>query len=150
MERRAEPTGQAPQPQPISGETVRGMSVYTKMPSLLEPIQHSSIQVHQSEQCPSRPFSCEYCKDFDSNYEDITTNHWPKCGHYPVRCTNRCGKSIKRQHLKDHISNGCPLTVVDCEFGHVGCEMKLPRRDMPAHLIENVVKHMIFLTCSKL
>ena len=107
-----------------------------------ELIQRSGIQVHQSKQCSRRPFSCVYCKSFNSNYEDVTTNHWPKCGHYPVQCTNRCRKSIKRQHLKDHISNDCPLTAVNCEFSHVGCEVKLPRKDMPAHLTNNVVKHI--------
>lgn len=105
-------------------------------------IQRSSIQLHQTKQCPKRPFSCEYCKNFDSTYEDITTNHWPACGHYPVQCTNRCGKTITRQQLHAHISNNCPLTVIDCEFSHVGCKVNLPREDMAEHLKENVVKHL--------
>ena len=38
----------------------------------------SAIHVHQGEEClPRRPFSCEYCNNFHSNYEDVTTNHWP-------------------------------------------------------------------------
>ena len=109
-------------------------------------IQRSGIQLHQTKECPKRPFSCEYCRDFDSTYEDITTHHWPACGHYPVQCLNRCGKSVKRQYLKIHLSNDCPLTVVDCEFSHVGCKVRLPRKNMPAHLIENVVKHLSLQT----
>ena len=107
-----------------------------------ESFQRQNLQVHQSEQCPQRPFSCEYCGNFNSNYEDVTTNHWPKCGHYPMDCPNKCGKSIECQNLETHISSDCPLTVVDCDFSHVGCEIKLPRKDMLAHLEGNVVKHV--------
>ena len=64
------------------------------------------------------------------------------CGHYPVQCSNKCGKTIKRQHLKTHISNDCPLKIVDCDFSHVGCEVKLPHKDMVAHVTENVIKHV--------
>ena len=105
-------------------------------------MHRSNIPIHQSKQCPKRPFSCEYCKDFNSIYKYVTTNHWPKCGYYPVQCTNGCGKSIKIQHLKDHISNDCPLTVINCEFSHVGCKVKLLRKDIPAHFAENVIKHV--------
>ena len=101
-----------------------------------------SIQVHQEEQCPWRPFSCEYCKNFNSNYEDVTTNHWPKCDYYPVQCINSCGKITERQHLRAHISDNCPLTVIDCEFSHVGCKVKFPRKDLLAHLTESIVKHL--------
>ena len=104
--------------------------------------QRSDIQFHQDYHCPKRPYSCKYCKDYVSIFEDITTNHWLECSYYPVRCVNRCGKIIQRQELHDHISKDCLLTVLDCEFGHVGCETKLPRKDMEAHLEDNVVKHM--------
>ena len=101
-----------------------------------ELIQRTSVQVHQGEQCLRRPFRCKYCKDFDSTYKDVTTNHWPVCGYYPVQCTNKCGKTITRQNLKDHVSNDCPLTTVNCEFNHVGCKAKLPRKDIMVHLTE--------------
>ena len=105
-------------------------------------VQRSNIHVHQSLQCSKRPFSCEYCKDFDSTYEDVITNHWLECSYYPIQCTNRCGKTTERQQLNAHISSDCPLTVVDCEFSHVGCEVKLPRKHMAAHLMENVAMHL--------
>ena len=104
--------------------------------------QRSDIQVHQDLHCPKRPYSCKYCKVYDSTFEDITTNHWYECGYHPVQCVNRCGKIIERQQLHTHISKYCPLAVLDCEFSHVGCKVKLPRKDMEAHLVDNVVKHM--------
>ena len=101
----------------------------------------SDIEDHQNNQCPRRPFSCEYCKEFDSCYEEVTTNHWPVCGSYPMPCTNKCGETLQRQNLASHIANDCPLTIINCDFQHVGCEVRLPRKDMPAHLGESVVTH---------
>ena len=39
-----------------------------------QPPQRSKIPIHQNE-CPKRPFSCEYCQ-YNSGYEDIINNHW--------------------------------------------------------------------------
>ena len=33
-------------------------------------------------------------------------------------------------------------TIVDCDFKHVGCEVRLPQRDMPTHLEQAVVYHL--------
>ena len=104
------------------------------------------IKDHQNRQCPRRPFSCEYCKKFDSCYEDVATNHWPVCVNYPVPC--KCGDSPQRQKLNSHIANDCPLTIVVCDFRHVGCEVRLPRKDMPAHYSKNLVCHVSLLTTS--
>ena len=117
---------------------------YTKVKCLYcsELIQRSSVQAHQSKQCPRRPFICEYCKDFNSTYEDVTTNHWPVCGYYPVQCPLGCGNIIEHQNLEIHITNHCPLTVIDCDFKHAGCEVMLPRKDMPTHIKESVMEHL--------
>ena len=100
------------------------------------------IEDHQNNQCPRRPFRCEYCKEFDSCYEEVATNHWPVCGSYPMPCTKKCGETLQRQNLENHIANDCPLTIINCDFQHVGCEVRLPHKDMPAHLGESVVTHM--------
>ena len=102
----------------------------------------SYIQIHQSSQCLKRPFSCQYCEDFDSSYEDVTTNHWPVCGYYPLPCPNKCDEILQRQNLQSHITNDCPLTIIDCDFQHVGCEERLPRKDMPIHLQNSIMCHM--------
>ena len=61
---------------------------------------------------------------------------------YQVPCVNRCGKAVDCNSLKDHIAYDCPLTVVDCTFKHAGCEVRLPRKDMPIHLAHAVVYHL--------
>ena len=107
--------------------------------------QRSIVQVHQNEQCPRRPFSCEYCKDVDSNYEDVTINHWPVCGYYPVQCPLGCGQSIERRSYDSHVNNTCALKFIECEFSKVGCDVKLPRKDMLAHLTNGLGHHMSLL-----
>ena len=106
----------------------------------------SIITAHQHDECPKRPFSCEYCKDYDSTFEDILTNHWQMCDYYPVSCIDGCGERVQRQNFENHIANECPFTVVDCDFQSIGCEVRLPRKDMPAHLVESVACHMSLQT----
>ena len=75
-------------------------------------------------------------------YEDVITNHWPLCGHYPVQCPQKCGKTLQRQYLDNHIANSCPLIVIDCDFKFVGCDKRLPCKDMHAHLNSSTVTHL--------
>ena len=95
-----------------------------------------------------RPFSCEYCHDYDSNFDDVINNHWPVCGFHPVRCPNECGSSPLHQNLDSHVADECPLTTISCDFVHVGCVVKLPRKDMSEHLRENFLVHMSSLAVS--
>ena len=101
--------------------------------------QRQHFRAHQLEQ---HPFSCEYCHDYESYYEDVVKNHWPVCGFYPVPCPKECGVYPERQNLEHHVSKDCPLTVVNCNFHYAGCEVQLIRQDLPAHLAENLVPHM--------
>ena len=109
-----------------------------------ELLQRSGILMHQINDCPKRPFSCEYCKMFTSNYQEVAIKHWSECGYYIVQCQNNCGENLQRQELKNHIDNNCPLTVVDCDFKYAGCMVTLPRKDMPEHLknIESMATHL--------
>ena len=81
---------------------------FTKVQCLYctEPFQHSDVEVHQNDECLKRPFSCEYCNDHNSTFEDVTTNHWPVCGSYPVLCPNKCSsETIERQNLDSHVDD---------------------------------------------
>ncbi len=76
----------------------------------------------------------------------MTINHWPVCGSYPVQCPNKCSDDpIDRRNLNSHVSNDCPLAVVDCDFKGGGCEVRLPRKDLSAHLTEASMVHMSLL-----
>ncbi len=110
--------------------------------------QRRYIQVHRIKDCPKRQFGCEHCHDYKSTYDDVTNNHWPVCGSFPVPCPNQCGSTIQRQNIDSHVADECPLTTINCDFHHVGCAVKLPRQDMPEHLRENLLTHISLLATS--
>ena len=111
-------------------------------------LQRCYMHKHQTELCTKRPFSCEHCHNYESNYDDVIHNHWPVCGSFPLCCPNQCGSILLRQSIKNHIDNECPLTTINCEFHHVGCTLKLPRKDIPEHLRESLLAHMSLLASS--
>ena len=107
--------------------------------------QRCSLGNHQADECRKRPFSCDYCRQYESTFEDVANNHYPVCKCYPLSCPNNCTPyAIERQQLEHHLSKDCPLQVVNCDFRYTGCEVKLPRSEMPAHLAENYT-HMSLL-----
>ena len=105
-------------------------------------IQRKDLKEHEEDKCSKRPYSCEYCEDYKSIFEDVTTNHWPVCPSRPVPCPNECGASPKLGSLDSHVENECPLQSVDCAFKYAGCNERLPRKDMPDHIIQSLALHM--------
>ena len=69
--------------------------------------QRHHVQSHKSGSCSQCPFSCEYCEDYSSMYEDVVNNHWPVCKCYPVPCPNECGASPERQNVKTQSCEHC-------------------------------------------
>ena len=111
-----------------------------------EYFQRQHVQTHESKSCPQRPFSCDYCYDCSSVYEDVVNSHWPMCKCYPVPCPNECGVRPERQNVEAHVNTVCPLTVVKCDFHYTGCEVQLVRKDIPTHLAESLATHISLLT----
>ena len=107
----------------------------------MEPFQRCSVSDHQVRDCNQRPFSCDFC-GYQSIYEEVVRKHWPVCGYCPVPCPNDCGVYPERQNLEHHVAKDCSLTIVSCDFYYAGCEVQLPRKDMPAHLVEGLVVHL--------
>ena len=107
-------------------------------------LQRRHMPQHQAE-CTKRPFSCEHCHDYDSNYDDVVHNHWPVCGSFLITCPNECGSTLPRQNSNNHIAEMCPLTTISCDFYHVGCTVKLLRKDLSEHLREKSTAHTSLL-----
>ena len=108
--------------------------------------QRRLIKEHQDKQCPKRPFSCDYCRDYDSTFEDVANNHWPECKCYPVSCPNECMPyAVERQNLTHHLTSECSHAVIECDFNYAGCEVKVPRKDMSDHIRENSLSHISLL-----
>ncbi len=62
--------------------------------------QRRYIQNHQIKDCPKRSFGCEHCHYYKSTYDDVTNNHWPVCGSFPIPCPNQCGSTIINSYIE--------------------------------------------------
>ena len=110
-----------------------------------ERFQRRHVISHQNKQCRKRPYSCEYCHDCDSTFEDVTVTHYPECKKYPVSCPNGCQDNLfERQEMELHLKEKCPLARVNCPLHYAGCEVRLPRKDMSEHM-RDTVTHLTLL-----
>ena len=110
-----------------------------------ECLERRHISTHQTEQCTERPYSCQYCKDYNSTFVEVTEVHYTDCGDYPVNCPNNCQEEpLKRQELESHLENDCPLVTIDCPFQYAGCDAQIPRKDMPEHM-KDTATHLTLL-----
>ena len=107
-----------------------------------EIFQRQNLQEHKAEKCPKRPYSCDYCNNYESTCDDVTTKHWPVCPSRPVPCPNECGLYPERKALDTHIDQDCPLAVIDCTFRFAGCHERVHRKDMADHETANLAMHM--------
>ena len=104
--------------------------------------QRCQLEGHKANDCPNRPFTCQYC-DHKSTYIKVTVEHWPICKQYPLKCPNKCGENaIEQQHLPKHLDETCPLQVIKCEHSYAGCEVECQRQHMQTHLEENMKVHL--------
>ena len=113
-----------------------------------EGIRRDKIADHQLKRCPQRLYTCKYCVEYKSTFEDVAHSHWPECKSFLLPCPNNCtpsGLGIQRQHLAKHVKEECPMMVVQCELHHAGCEVSLSRKDMADHMKENLVTHLSLL-----
>ena len=110
-----------------------------------ERFQRRHIASHQKGVCPERPYSCEYCREYESTFADVTQDHYLDCEMYPVPCPNKCPEdSFERHKVDNHVKDECPLTEIHCPLHYAGCKVRLPRKDMPDHM-SNTVTHMTLL-----
>ena len=100
------------------------------------------IATHQDQKCLERPYSCN---EYDSTFKDVTDIHYAECPKYPVTCPNECRHDpFERQEIEDHLEDDCPLAKVSCPLHYAGCEVELPRKDMPEHM-KDTVTHLTLL-----
>ena len=101
--------------------------------------QRQHLLNHERSECLKRPIRCNVCDEYTSTFEDVTNNHMPVCPSEPIPCPKKCGKFLPRKNLDKHLGSDCPLQEVECLFG---CEVKLLRKDMAAHVNKSLVFHM--------
>ena len=113
-----EPSDISPSPQSVSHDDKEELEFRSSQ---------SGDSEHKSQNSPSKSYSRK-------SESPVNT--------YQLPCVNRCGNAIDSNRLADHVAYDCPLTIVDCTFKHAGCEVRLPRKDMPIHLAHAVVYHL--------
>ena len=100
---------------------------------------------NHSASCPKRPWKCQYC-GLESTFDVGTNEHTPNCVQYPLPCPNQCEiGTVPRCDAEKHLLV-CPLQLVECEFANIGCEVKVPRRDLTRHMTENAQHHLMSAT----
>ena len=104
--------------------------------------QRQYVVEHETNDCLKRPYKCDTCNEFESTFKDVTTEHTNVCPCGLVLCPNDCGVSLKRKCVDDHLATKCPLEIISCSFSYAGCEVKLPRKDMPGHITDSLAIHM--------
>ena len=110
-----------------------------------ESFQRRHITAHQKGVCQKRPYTCEYCHEYESTFEDVTKNHYHQCKKFPVTCPNKCREApFVRQMVENHVKEECVLTEVNCPLHYAGCEVRLPRKNMPEHM-RDTVTHLTLL-----
>ena len=106
--------------------------------------QRRYIATHQDQKCLERPYACAYCNEYDSTFNEMTDIHYAECPKYPVTCPNICRRD-PFEEIEDHLKDDCPLAKVSCPLHYAGCEVELPRKDMPEHM-KDTVTHLTLLT----
>ena len=104
----------------------------------------NQIVDHESV-CALKPLICEYCGVFQCLRRELP-EHWDSCALYPIVCPKGCGAKITRIGLDKHFKHWCPLSVVDCEFAHAGCKVRMRRKCMKSHLDEAAKDHLHLMT----
>ena len=108
-----------------------------------EELQRMYVVEHEETVCLKRPARCDFCNNYESTFEDVSTNHASVCPCRMVDCPNECGESIPRKALESHMANVCPLEVISC---YAGCGEALPRQDIESHINDNLASHLTLQT----
>ena len=104
--------------------------------------------LHLNFECPLREAICHFCYLGDESeckmtHKELTTTHWRKCPHWPLRCPNRCKeRSLKQGSLETHLRQDCPKHTIPCAYKDFGCGFETLREKMPKHLQEAMSQHL--------
>ena len=110
-----------------------------------ESLERRYMEDHCTKSCPKRPYHCQYC-DFYATYDVVCNKHIRTCKKYPVPCPNGCRDvSLVKGQLKKHISE-CPIEVLECDFKELGCNEKIPRKDLVKHMEDNMRSHLTLVS----
>ncbi|KAI6657013.1 hypothetical protein LOD99_11238 [Oopsacas minuta] len=101
-------------------------------------LEKRRIAEHQRDSCPLGELECEFCLNKVKACE--MNPHLENCEHFPVLCPNQCviegeegTKHVKRRDIPVHLSDECPLQIVECPYWVYGCKEEMERKKMDLH-----------------
>ena len=118
-------------------------------PPCAEKVPRGLLASHGSSICPKRPYHCEYCNDYQSDYMDVTYdymdvtyNHMPECSLAPMQCPNGgcIAKPMPRKDLGKLLE--CPEEVVQCKLASAGFGTQFLIKESEKHYQESVCSHV--------
>jgi hypothetical protein len=89
--------------------------------------------------CDFRMIKCDKCND-DVIFI-LRAEHVKVCLKEMIECTQLCGLAIERGKLEVHLKIDCENAVVDCTFAHLGCPLKIFKKDLKMHLDSSSALH---------
>ena len=101
-------------------------------------LKRQCIQSHLAKDCPQH---CQYC-GYTGHKMEIAIRHKKHCSQYPLPCPNGCELGvIPSAGMADH-KRVCPLEIITCEYHGIGCNVRLPRRDLEKHDTTEMAHHL--------
>ena len=101
-------------------------------------LKRQCVQSHLIRDCPRR---CQYCGYTGSKME-IAARHKKNCAQYPLPCPNGCELGVIPSAGMASHKRVCPLEIIACEYHGIGCNMRLPRKDVEKHNTEDMPHHL--------
>lgn len=100
-----------------------------------EKVFRTNLDQHEARECLYRTLVCQYCNNVETTFKELSEVHWAECPDFLVPCPNACGvEEIRRRDVKTHLDRDCKAQMVRCPFWEVGCGIRRPRKDLPAHV----------------
>lgn len=83
---------------------------------------------------------CMHCNEY-MRFDQLDQHVLTTCVAITLDCENGCGNTISRRDMVEHYQN-CSKEV-DCRFQSVGCNAKLPRKEMAQHERDEITAHFL-------
>ena len=86
---------------------------------------------HMKSECLMRAIKCSDCGE-EGSFIQITEFHPQACLKAKISCPRKCGSTIVRCDLDNHLGV-CPHQEVGCKYKGIGCTVKTLRKDLEEH-----------------
>ena len=104
-------------------------------------LTRKTLADHLQTKCPNRDHHCKCCGE-KGTYASIVEEHDQVCIKKLVSCPNSgCAMTMERWRVSEHITDVCKLTVVNCKYHNIGCDVRMMRTCIEQHEEENDKYH---------